>query len=134
MIGLQVSARQKCLKLWEILMPLIQKIKQTLPWGQLANMLIFDIKTYVGRLWKPFKSRVGQCSLSFLCWTEKRKKGNFINTFECSRMPTAVLQTSSVKNLQTSSVQNFQNKSFPIQFPVISNFSNFTINYNIVPN
>ena len=54
--------------------------------------------------------------------------------FECSRMPTTVLQNSSVHNLQTSSVQNFQNKSFPIQFPVISNFSNFTINYNIVPN
>ena len=49
-------------------------------------------------------------------------------------MPTTVLQNSSVQNLQTTSVQNFQNKSFPIQFPMISNCSNFTINYNILPN
>jgi hypothetical protein len=49
-------------------------------------------------------------------------------------MPTTVLQNSSVQNLQTTSVQNFQNKSFPIQFPMINNCSNFTINYNILPN
>ena len=49
-------------------------------------------------------------------------------------MPTTVLQNSSVQNLQTTSVQNFQNKSFPIQFPMISNCSNFKINYNILPN
>ena len=47
-------------------------------------------------------------------------------------MPTTVLQNSSVQNLQTTSVQNFQNKSFPIQFPMISNCSNFTINYIII--
>jgi hypothetical protein len=41
-------------------------------------------------------------------------------------MHTTVLQNSSVQNLQTTSVQNFQNKSFPIQFPMISNCSNFT--------
>jgi hypothetical protein len=70
------------------------------------------------------------------CYVELRnEKGEILLIrFECSRMPTTVLHNSSVQNLQTSSVQNFQNKSFPIQFPVISNFSNFTINYNIVPN
>jgi hypothetical protein len=44
------------------------------------------------------------------------------------------LQITSVQNLQTTSVQNFQNKSFPIQFPMISNCSNFTMNYNILHN
>ena len=44
-------------------------------------------------------------------------------------MPTTVLQNSSVQNLQTTSVQNFQNKSFPIQFPVISNYAQYT-NYD----
>jgi len=42
-------------------------------------------------------------------------------------MPTTVLLNSSVQNLQTTSVQNFQNMSFPIQFTMISNCSNFTI-------
>jgi hypothetical protein len=47
-------------------------------------------------------------------------------------MHKTLLQNSSVQNLQTTSVQNFQNKSFPIQFPMISNCSNFTINYIII--
>ena len=65
----------------------------------------------------------------------RNEKGKIVLIhFECSRMPTTVLQNSSVQNLQTTSFQNVQSKSFSIQFPMISNCSNFTKNYNIVPN